>query len=397
MRNNETGLIKDAVTVENVSHHDPTSPTNIGLDLMVQLEALKYPSLKEKAEANIKKIMKTITKLDFHQESGLFLNRYSTDKKVVTEHSVSAVDNINLAMALWVMGQTAANLETKEMAKGLFSRMNFSYLYDEKTGLFYGGAYLKDGKWKLEEWKYSDFGSEARSLYGMGYALGIIKDKDFMKKAVANLHAEMHGPMLKLWDGGAFQLLLPRLFVNEEKYSQKLKESFLAYSKYVLKEGEKNGYATPASFSASQGCECYNGKSGSPDLVSSKNNDINQKDQREKWDQVFTPHAAILAAASIPEDFVSVLKAAESLGKNGPLYRPGLGWLDGYTLKGKNEGMVVPVFLSLDQAMIALSLSQILSKDGMTVANRASFENPEIKKRLHEFYLEVDVKILNKK
>jgi|GEM_PF-1235507 len=397
MRDKNTGLVKDATSVENATIHDPTSPTNIGLDLMVQMEALKYPELKETAQKNIKKTLSTMVSLDFHQESGLFLNRYTTDKKQVTENSVSTVDNINLAMSLWVMSQSAPDIESKIMAKKMFERMDFSFLYDEKTGLFYGGAYVKDGQWKIEEWKYNDFGSEARSLYGMGYAIGIIKDKNFMQKSVANLKAEMNGPMLKLWDGGAFQLLLPRLFVNEEKYSKKLKESFLAYSKFILKEGEKNGYKTPAAFSASQACEGYNGKSGSPDLVSSRNDDLRHHNHREKWDAVFTPHAAILAAASIPEEFIYALKSAETLGHNGPLYRPGLGWLDGHTLKGKNEGMVVPVFLSLNQGMIALSLSQILAEDGMTVANRTSYQNDEVRKKLEEFYREVDEKILIKK
>lgn len=397
MRNKETGLTKDGVNLDSSTYHDPTSPTNMGLDLLVQMEALKHPEFKKQALENLKRTLKTMKDLPYDKDSGLFHNRYKTDSKKIDQYDVSTVDNINLAMSLWTMGKVCPDPESKKIAQELLERMDFNYFYNQEKGLFYGGSYLdkKTGKLVRETFMYNNFGSEARSLYSMGYALDLIKDPDFLKKAVPNLYGEMEGPIMKLWDGGAFQLLLPRLFINEENYSEALKTSFKEYSKFVLEDGKRKGLPTPASFSASQSCEGYNGKAGNTELVSRDHKDLNKVEARDRWDAVFTPHAAFLGATQMPDSFADVLVAIEHLGTNGPLYRPGDGWADGLELKGKHEGQVVPIFLALDQSMIALSIAQILDEEEMTVANRAVNDDPKVKERLQEFYKRVDEEILN--
>ncbi len=116
-------------------------------------------------------------------------------------------------------------------AKQLFERMDFSIFYDEKSGLIGGNIKYEDKKWTREEYNFSNLGSEARLIYSEGWALGLFKnfanDANFLSKALDSLNVEVHhsevGDLLKLWDGSAFQLYFPKLFVNEEVYSDKMR------------------------------------------------------------------------------------------------------------------------------------------------------------------------------
>jgi hypothetical protein len=354
MRDPETGLLRDSVSADLKTIHDPTSPTNIALDLLIQLEA-GTPA----ASKTVGKILKTLNRLPYHIGSGLFYNRYSTDGKRVTEAYLSAVDNIHLAYALWVVNQVRPN----EVAANLLKRFEFSYLYDSRTGLYHGGAFFKNGAWKLEDWKYDYFGSEGRSLYSLSYALGLNNDPRIIDKIKRSMTVEIKNEDLRVWDGGAFQLLLPSLLVNETS----LKNFFVKYATDAIKNGEKKNYAVPANFSASQvSLTEYNGKAGTIKLVSSTNADLLNLALYKNWESVFTPHAAFLAATVMPEAYEPLLLKAQSLG----LYKKGLGWFDGYHVKGDRKGEIVPVYLALDQAMIALSAAKIISRDGMLTGAR---------------------------
>jgi hypothetical protein len=211
---------------------------------------------------------------------------------------------------------------------------------------------------------------------------------------------------MRAWDGGAFQLLLPELLLSESSYSPRLAELFRNFGDYILDEGKRLGYPVPAAFSASESgidgvtCgigndSCYNGKAGSPYIVATMNQDLGDPRLRDQWDAVFTPHAAILAAQLDPEKFAPALSQAESISSAGNhLYEPGFGWMDGYRVKGPYQNTVIPVVLSLDQEMIALSLAQILSPDGHGPSAAALYKNAEVSARLSEYYHRVDTELL---
>ncbi|HXH31886.1 MAG TPA: hypothetical protein VNJ01_13840 [Bacteriovoracaceae bacterium] len=387
MRNKTTGLLRDSVTADLKTLHDPTSPSNIALDLLVQVESNHFQDFAGLGKSNINNILETLKGLPFHIESGLFYNRYSSDGKTVKEWYLSAVDNIHLAYALWVISKVHDEKAKRLTAESLFKRFHFNFLYDSETGLFHGGAYLKNGQWMVEKWSYDYWGSEGRSLYGLSYALGLNKDPRFIEKFKLSMMIEVKDGSLMLWDGGAFQLLLPDLLISETHYSPSLKAYFLKYAKEAIELGAKRKYPVPANHSAGQvSLTEYNGKAGSKELVSSMNADFKDPILFMKWDNVFTPHAAFLAATVNANAYENFLQTAEGLGKNKKLYLEGLGWLDGFHLRGEEQGEVVPVFLALDQAIIALATAKILSKDGQLTGAKLLNENWPENYLLQKFY-----------
>jgi hypothetical protein len=425
MRNPASALLRDKILVESapdgsfsMSVLNPnTSVTNIGLDLLNQISARADPATATRAEANIQGLLRSLAKMDFHRPSGLFYSWYSTetDLRAVVK-DVSSVDNIHLALALWTVRETLAGTRMAREASRLFARMDFSIFYDDRTGLFWGNLKSNGKKWETESYHFSNFGSEARSIYAVTWALDLVKnarDPKFIEKSVASLTMETFPwsedgkirPILRTWDGGAFQLLLPKLLLNEELYSEELGNSFRNYSRYILREGDRLGYPVPAAFSASnfgidgradfEKVPAYEGKSGSLDLVSTSHEEAFEPLARERWGSVFTPHAAMLAATTDPETYVSIFRSIEDVGVGKErLYRPGWGFMDGFHVKGPYAGKAVPVLLSLDQGMIAMALYQIKAVDGLSPSGKALWNNPFVRKRLGRFYSAVDAKLV---
>ena len=75
------------------------------------------------------------------------------------------------------------------------------------------------------------------------------------------------------------------------------------------------------------------------------------------------------------------------------LYQPGLGWMDGYYVSGPHKGKVIPVLISLDQGMIALSIFSILSADGHHIGSKSLMANPKVHARLIRAYQSIDKKM----
>jgi hypothetical protein len=360
--------------------------------------------LRARALRNIEKTIQALNGLPRHRASGMFHNRYSSGRggelPRVVDSYLSSVDNIHLAYALWVIGRTGPDSSRKTAVK-MLARMDFAFFYDEADGLFHGGARLRNGVPVLEEWKYRYLGSEGRSLYSLAWGLGLIRDPAFLSKAMKSLEADIlvwndggtSRELLALWDGGAFQLLLPRLLVQEELYSESLREMFKGYARFVLSEKTRRRIPVPASHSACQlGLpSSYLGKAGSIGLVSPRNADIHDPQLRAQWDSLFTPHAAFLAAPFALKRMSEELGRAEKLRDgNTALYRTGLGWMDALHLEGKSRGLIVPAQISLDQAMIALVSAQIESARGATLGARALHGVPVIRDRLKSFYRALD-------
>ena len=149
----QNGFVSDTISVQHsvsgrieiktlVPH---TSPTNIAVDLLVQLELLARPEYRKQSLQILQQALLTLGKADYHKATGLFFTRYSTDlNTAVKDFSVSAIDNMHLALTLWTLRQTLGETQLGRAAGELFSRMDFSVYYEQKTGLI--GGNLRPGK-----------------------------------------------------------------------------------------------------------------------------------------------------------------------------------------------------------------------------------------------------------
>ncbi len=385
-----------------------TSPTNIGLDLLIQLELLGDPRRKAEASANIARMVETLENLPRHPDSGLYYSWYEASSGEPRQKNVSSVDNIHLALALWAAAKSAPGEVSKRRAEKLFGQFDFSAFLDRKTGLIGGNLQhqTKEGResWFLEPWTYSNFGAEARSIYSLSHGLGLMREagsKAVIDGAPANLKVEVartpEGEVLRTWDGGAFQLLLPRLLIREDQYSPAMRSYFKNYGQHVLAQQKRESIPVPAAYSACNfgvddepsrfaGVPSYVGKAGSPGLVSADHEEFRDKAHRRDWDRVVTPHAIILAATTNPPAFAGPLASAEAVGRDEKLYDREVGWMDGVHVHHEHRGKVIPVQLSLDQSMIALSLLEMKSKDNRTSASRLLESDPAVRSRIHSFY-----------
>jgi hypothetical protein len=385
-----------------------TSPTNMGLDLLIQLELLRDPARNRQAAANLLRMIGTLEKMQRHPETGLYYSWYEAENAQPKQRNVSSVDNIHLALALWAASKSAPDEESRRRAERLFQKMDFSAFLDEKTGLIGGNLQfqMKDGKetWFREPWNYSNFGAESRSIYGLTHALGLMRKKGseaVLEKSPKNIRVEVartpDGEILRTWDGGAFQLLLPRLLIREDQYSPSMQKFFRNYADHVLAQRERESIPLPASYSACNfgvddeperfsGVPSYVGKAGSPALVSADHQEFRGESHRKDWDRVVTPHAIFLAAATNPGAFSNSLSKAEKLGSQDRLYEPEVGWMDGIHVRQEHRGKVIPVQLSLDQSMIALSLLEMKSSDNRTSPSRLLESDPQVRSRLGQYY-----------
>ena len=55
-------------------------------------------------------------------------------------------------------------------------------------------------------------------------------------------------------------------------------------------------------------------------------------------------------------------------------------------MRGEYKGEAVPISISLDQLMIALSLSKTLAPDGMSLSARAINQNTKVRLQMKPFY-----------
>ncbi|MGZ5278851.1 MAG: hypothetical protein ACXWC9_02850 [Pseudobdellovibrionaceae bacterium] len=409
------GLLVDTAWVKNrkdgsrrlVTLNPDTSPTNVAVDLLVQIERLQNIGTRSEARKKLSDLLGILDQVEFHQDTGLFFSRYSsaTEKPVIKDSCVSSIDNLHLAIALWTLHQQEPQSQIGKKAGELFARMDFSVYYNPEKGLIGGNLREHQGQWHREAYDLANLGSEGRLLYSVGWSLGLFRnitnEKTYLTKAFDRLTLEFHqspeGKLLKLWDGSAFQLYFPRIFANENLYSSTLKQVFINMGNYMIGEGQRQGLMTPAGFNAIrvgthealfQGSgSIYRDKAGNPDLVSTDNHDVHEPILRENWDATAAPSAMVMAAAASPATWAPILKELEKIkSADSALYLPGLGWTEGVHIKGVGKDQVVASQLSLNQGMIALSLFQMTSADGLSASARALYNNPQVREKLQKFY-----------
>ncbi len=407
----ENGLLHDTIWIRDHAEkgtrtrvlNSVTSPTNIAVDILVQSEIGN--------KVNLKKAIDALLELETHKESGLFFSWYSTKSKSpsVKSYDVSSVDNLHLALALWTIAAHFPDEEFAKRADKIFKQMDFSLFYDPDSNLIGGNLKHFNGEWTLEAYRFSHFGSEARILYSLGWALDVFKKipekANFIERAIENLTFERsvsdQGEILKLWDGALFQLYFPKIFIGEERYSTKLRSYFESTARLMDSEGKRRGLLTPAAHSpgrrSCRGAFSYKDKSGLKVLVSNQNRDMDSDEFSKSWEELFTPYALFMAATSRK---IELIKALDSLrdfrSKQGQrLYLKDLGWMDGLIVEGPRAETVVPAQLALNQNMIALSLFIMNAKDGLSLSARTLAKDPMVSRRLKQFYQMLDRRLSN--
>lgn len=509
----KTGLLKDSIWVcwdadlkkANFKNTEElTSPTNVGLDLLLLSQRITAGKDDGKAMATLAKVLQSLSTIAYHQSNGLFFRTYWPDTAEPADIHLSSIDNLHLAFGLWVAERALRDLnpEIAVIAHKLFERMDFSDFFHSETNLISGNLrpanenlsrHVKgdpQGPYQRDQFDYKYLGSETRSLYTLGWALGLYKsaardiadfDERFLTDGIGSTVAEItrgsgkedSRPLLRTWDGGGFQELLPGVLMREDLYSPLLEKLHQNYAQRLLRESEL--YGVPAARSASafgvkglrifrtgdvsfdERLPVYNGTAGHVDLVATMHQDINDPRTRAYWDLAYTPHPAFMAAV-FARDQESALKYAQifrrneliespgscrcrqhqiaseimpaptcecrslldlpnskpgregiidepnlctvardpnqSFGKD-RLYQPGFGWMDGYFVDGPFKNRVIPVIISLDQSMIALSLYALLSTDGHNVGSRHLLSDPIVSARLATAYKAIDQKIIS--
>ncbi len=418
----ENGLVNDAVVIRHAQKgpirvetlNPDTSPTNIAVDLLIQIELIQK-NTKNSAHIifTLDRVMETLEHIPYHQQTGLFYSRYTTDVRTqVTDRNVSSIDNLHLALALWTLKESLGSTSVSQRAENLLKRMDFSIYYDSASGLIGGNLRYENDNWIRESYNFANLGSEARALYILGPALGLFRkvktDKHFFRRALSTLKIEMLGvgdvAALRLWDGAAFQLFFPKIFINEELYSSRFRKMFVRAGDLMVEEGHRRGLVTPAAHSPSfvynQASPSnlsefrYKDKAGNLVIVSTDARDKHDAGLALEWESTFTPHALFMAATANPSRILPLFRDLEFLGLDTrKLYHQTLGWLDAYHLEGAFTNHAVPVQLALNQGMIALSLMQISSVDGLSPSGRALWRNAEIRETLALFYGLLDQKL----
>lgn len=396
-----TGLLKDRAFFQEDRSNEQcpldsprnvdTSPTNIGLDLILQMELVNNPRYQVRATENIKKIITTLSTMPFHSTTGLFFNRYNQDNpQLVSQYYVSTIDNMHLYLALWTLSQEPFK---NRLAAQIVERMNFKPLVDNSTDLLFGGLEYVNNTWAHADWSYSHMGSEARILYFLGHVLDLFSTKKSnINWIVETIRLQENREQLVLWDGGAFQLFLPELLVSESQYSDRFKKYFANYLDYIYSEQKRRKILTPAAHSASQildevDGDAYNGLSGSRALVSPLNRSLANKTFSTHWEEVMSPHALFLGALADPQRVLDSLIGLEKIYDGQiPFFSPKIGWFDGVYVEGNQVGRIVPAVLALDNLMIALTSARILGEKKQLLTALAISKNEKLRLKAERFF-----------
>ncbi len=415
----KNGLVVDTIGLKNKKGQwvaknimESTSPTNIAVDLLVLAESIKAFKGQGRRPV-INQVLRTLQELEFHHESGLFFSRYEpNDGGRISDRSVSSIDNLHLALALKVLELEFPKSSISQQASQLFRRMDFSVFVDPTTHLIGGNLKWQESGWVREAYNFSHFGSEGRLLYSLGWALNLFKKYDqspnFFRKAFNHINFEFHKVgqrrLLKLWDGSAFQLYFPKMFIEESLYSKPLDHAYREMAEYMIREGRKRRLNFPAAHSATRaqwekwgdGEPAYKDKSGNISLTSRWNRDLDQPDLRSRWNTSFSPYAFFMASTT-RSDFYQTIHAKNQRHQHskGNLYVNSWGWMDSVFVDGPLRGEVIPVQLSLNQAMIALSLFSMTQGRNKTLSAQSFWNETVIRERLETFHRELNEKLMD--
>ncbi len=301
-----------------------TSPTNIGLQLLVTISAHDVGLLP--AEEMCTRLERTFDTLEgLRRFRGHFYNWYAIDDlHVLLPAYVSTVDSGNLAAHLMAMRQACLELASKEglhalgprltslaaRAEHLVTAMDFTFLYSTPHRLFSIG-YHPD-RHTLDPSYYDMLASEAR----LAVFVAIVKG-DAPVDAWFRLGRALIRPgretMLVSWSGSMFEYLMP-LLVLKPFPGTLLERSDRSAIQAHIAHGREHGVPWGVSESA------YNVRDqhltyqyrafGVPALALKRG---------LGFDLVIAPYASALAAMLMPTAAFANLKTLEQLGALGPM------------------------------------------------------------------------------
>lgn len=350
---------------------DYTSPTNVGLYYLAVLCAHELGFIsRPEAVARIQRSLGTIKKLP--KWKGFLYNYYSSTNLGVTTHFVSTVDNGWLAASL----MTVKGFFPQEMAarvERLLKGMDFYEFYDMGEGKFNLG--YDDRAKKFSQSHYGLLASEARVASFVGIAKGDIEPEHWFRLHRAppeNWTWQNQRPQGRLrtyrdirvfegyyryrsrkfvpsWGGSLFEFLMPTLVMDE----QRLAPRSLAINNRVAAEIHRD-YALLEKRYPVWGispCMVDRGAGGVYQEVGIKA--LGVKGYAEP--ALIAPYASILALEILPEDVVANLRRLLDLY---PVYGQ-YGFYDCLSLR---KPMVTKRYLTLDQGMILVSITNYLKK-----------------------------------
>lgn len=185
-----------------------TSPTNIAFSLLAEISACEIDIIdKAKAEHNIVEILKAIVSLKKYR--GHLYNWYNINtKQIMPPNYVSSVDSGNLLAGLIVTKQFLLknNLDGVLLCDRLIDGMDFNFLFDKQTALFYIGYNTQTKEFGGH---YDLLASEAQIL---NYILSAKNNGIFSWNSLARVFTSSQGNTLMSWSGTMFEYLMPTLF-----------------------------------------------------------------------------------------------------------------------------------------------------------------------------------------
>lgn len=376
----ETGLTADRVDTNGSSRvAGHTSPTNIAMYILSVISAVEMDIIE--ADEGQDRILTTIESLEEMKTwNGLYYNwYYIEDRELMTDWGqfISMVDNGWLTASLIVTGSYFEDLSDR--TSPLVENMDYSSLYDDSHGLFYGGYDVEAES--LTDHHYGTLYSETRITSYLAIGKGDVPEEHWWHMNRTNVPADTWqsqiptGEMVSYdgvdvyqgryeyegityvpsWGGSMFEALMPALIIDEIG----LAESGLGLNNARHVEGQIK-YAEMNDLKAwgFSPAAIPNGYSefGAPVMGISGYED----------DATVTPHASFLA---LDYDSDAVFSNLEYL-KDHDMYGE-YGYYDTLNLT-TNE--VAETYLSLDQGMIMLSIANYLH-DGII---REHFHNSDI-------------------
>ncbi len=346
---------------------DYTNVTNIGLYLMCVVSAYDFGFItQEEAVKRIKGTMDTIEKLE-HHESGFLYNYYDTTTLEKTSFFVSLVDSGWLDAGIYVAKN--AFPELKEQGERILGGHSFKFFYDEVEQQMTHGyfAHLK----VHSDYHYGSFYTEPRAASYIAIGRGDVPLEHWFRlvrtfpeeygwQTQMPIHRvprttlgftydggyyEWHGKkFIPSWGGSMFEAIMPTLILDEAKLApeglglndKQYVEIQIAYTLEELK------YPVWGMSPSSDPDGTYSEFGVQP---------LGSKGYKAG---VVTPHAAVLGLEFAPE---AAVKNLRELVARFPIYGE-YGFYDAVTIA---TGKVARKYLSLDQAMIFISLNNYLN------------------------------------
>ena len=346
---------------------DYTNVTNIGLYLMCLVSAYDFGFIdKEETVSRIKGTLDTVEKLE-HHESGFLYNYYDTTTLERTSYFVSLVDSGWLDAGVYVIKN--AFPELSEQAERILSTHSFKFFYDEVEQQMTHGyfAHLK----VHSDYHYGSFYTEPRAASYIAIGRGDVPEEhwfqlvrtfpeeygwqtqvpiDREKKTILGYsyydgYYEYNGvKFIPSWGGSMFEAIMPTLIIDEAKYAPEGlglndKRYVEITEKYTLGELKYPVWGMSPSSVPEGGYSEFGVK-----VLGAKGYKAG----------VVTPHAAVLGLEFDPEGAVQNLR---QLLQRYPIYGE-YGFYDAVTVA---TGKVAYKYLSLDQAMIFITLNNYLN------------------------------------